>query len=407
MRIGNRTVHTKSTGTTDAMAAKRFAQDLYAECMMRRRYGDVLPSSDGNAANPIHCFDKVAGDWLDQKRAIAGSDVRKLRAYDDARKLLSAPNGLGAFFKRQDIISITTEMVREYLCFAAEHSKKGQLATTTQRNHLSALNGILKLAAERRIIAAPPPMPRLRLKDNPRPCFTDLELRGLWLSAGFLGSSASHRGDIKAAGDFAEFQDFLTFMIATFLRPAEWKQLRQKHCRIVGGDHPYLEVAVPNGKTGIRKVVSMPEAIDVFNNILERDGDDPERFLFRAAYQNRNTAYERMRDLYEAALAESGFGLDEFRKKRTMYSLRHTALMFRLLYGQNVDLLMLARNAGTGVDQLERFYLSHADPAMKVENLHSMKPIPEEPDYDLREEEPRSAINLEAALAEPHCEPAA
>ena len=96
----------------------------------------------------------------DQKKAIAGSDARQLRAYDDARKLLTAPNGLGAYFKRTDISSITTDMVRKYLCFAAEHSKKGRLAATTQRNHLSALNGVLKMAAERRIIQAPPPMPR-------------------------------------------------------------------------------------------------------------------------------------------------------------------------------------------------------------------------------------------------------
>ncbi|HKC02923.1 MAG TPA: hypothetical protein VKC17_06430, partial [Sphingomicrobium sp.] len=31
MRIGNQTVHTKSTGTTDQAAARRFAEDLLAE----------------------------------------------------------------------------------------------------------------------------------------------------------------------------------------------------------------------------------------------------------------------------------------------------------------------------------------------------------------------------------------
>ena len=95
----------------------------------------------------------------------------------------------------------------------------------------------------------------------------------------------------------------------------------------------------------------MPEAIGVFQNIVDRDGDDPERFLFRGGYQNRTTAYERMRDLFLAALDESGFGLDGFGNKRTIYSIRHTALMFRLLHGQNVDLLMLARNAGTSMDR--------------------------------------------------------
>lgn len=114
-----------------------------------------------------------------------------------------------------------------------------------------------------------------------------------------------------------------------------------------------------------------------------------------------------MRDLLYEALEASGFGLDEFGKKRTLYSLRHTALMFRLLQGDNVDLLMLSRNAGTGVDQLDRFYLSHADPAMKVENLRSMKRLPEEPDEEPLEEKPRGAINLEQALLEPFCEPVA
>ena len=135
-------------------------------------------------------------------------------------------------------------------------------------------------------------MPRLRLKDNPRPCFTEAEFRGLCLSARLLGTSAGYRGDIKAAADWAEFQDFLTFRISTFLRAGEWKELWQKHCRIVGGDHPYLEVAIPNGKTHKRKVVSMPEAIGVFEGIIASDGDDPERFLFRNGYQNRTTAYE-------------------------------------------------------------------------------------------------------------------
>ena len=151
----------------------------------------------------------------------------------------------------------------------------------------------------------------------------------------------------------------------------------------------------------------MPEAIGVFNSIVERDGDDPEQFLFRTGHQNRTTAYERMRDMFEAALEECGFALDEFGKKRTLYSLRHTALMFRLLYGDGVELLILSKNAGTSLDQLDRFYLSHADPAMKVANLHSMKRRPEEPDEEPLEERPRSAIQLHAALYEPDCEPVA
>lgn len=81
-----------------------------------------------------------------------------------------------------------------------------------------------------------------------------------------------------------------------------------------------------------------------------------------------------MDDSFKALLKECHSEFDEFGNKRTIYSLRHTALMLRLLHGDNVDRLMLARNAGTSVDQFERFYLSHADPAMKVGNLQSYKP---------------------------------
>lgn len=35
---------------------------------------------------------------------------------------------------------------------------------------------------------------------------------------------------------------------------------------------------------------------------------------------------------------------------RSLYSLRHSAITFRLLYGQGIDLLTLARNARTSVD---------------------------------------------------------
>jgi hypothetical protein len=403
MRIGNQTVHTRSTGTTDQAAAKRFAEDFFAECLFRRRYGDAMSSNQTGAPVHKHRFDKVADEWLGRKKVAAGNDPRRLRAFDDARKLMAAPNGLGAFFKRSDLGSITTDTIRQYLCFAAEHSKKGQLATTTQRNHVSVLNGILKFAAERRIITVPPPMPKLRLVDNPRPCFTAEEFSCLCAAAAIQSEKARLNGDHKVAQECEELGDFLIFMVATFLRAGEWKELRQRHCRIVDGDCPYLEVAVPNGKTHKRKVVSMPDAIAIFRLIVSREGHDPEAYLFKPQYRNRDTAQERIRDSFEALLAETQLAFDGLGNKRTIYSLRHTSLMFRLLHGDNVDLMMLARNAGTSVGQLDRFYLSHAHAAMKVENLHSMKQRREVP-VEPTDEKPRGAIQLEASVNEPFVE---
>ena len=44
-------------------------------------------------------------------------------------------------------------------------------------------------------------------------------------------------------------------------------------------------------------------------------------------------------------------------KKRSVYSLRHTAISFRLLMG-DVDAYTLARNARTSTEVIERFYAS-------------------------------------------------
>ncbi|MDG1445579.1 MAG: hypothetical protein P8L17_01225 [Methylophilaceae bacterium] len=38
---------------------------------------------------------------------------------------------------------------------------------------------------------------------------------------------------------------------------------------------------------------------------------------------------------------------------RTLYSLRHTSITFRLHYGQGIDMLTLARNARTSVKMIE------------------------------------------------------
>ena len=47
---------------------------------------------------------------------------------------------------------------------------------------------------------------------------------------------------------------------------------------------------------------------------------------------------------------------------RTTYALRHYSLQIRLLKSKGkINIYLLARNAGTSVEQLERFYLKHMD----------------------------------------------
>jgi len=49
--------------------------------------------------------------------------------------------------------------------------------------------------------------------------------------------------------------------------------------------------------------------------------------------------------------------------------------MFRLLYGQGIDMLTLARNARTSVQMIEKFYASSLDGEMNVKMLQSRRTV--------------------------------
>jgi hypothetical protein len=59
---------------------------------------------------------------------------------------------------------------------------------------------------------------------------------------------------------------------------------------------------------------------------------------------------------------------------RTIYSLRHTAIMYRLIFGVGINTLMLARNARTSVEMIDRFYAKPLTGEMNVAMLQSRRP---------------------------------
>ena len=56
-----------------------------------------------------------------------------------------------------------------------------------------------------------------------------------------------------------------------------------------------------------------------------------------------------------------------------MYSFRHSAITFRLLYGQGIDLLTLARNARTSVDVINTYYASTVTGEQNIGLLQSRR----------------------------------
>jgi hypothetical protein len=374
MLIGDRDTHTRSTRTADAKAAIERAEDFWGDCKLWQRGGPEHFPESLRRIDTSRRFDRVADSWLAELEREAGSDSRRLRNLKDTKHSYLARNGLAAFFGKDDVDSITTDRIKAFLAFQVENSLKGSLAPATQKRTLVTLNLILKHAYQARLINQLPLMPRVKLKQEPRGWFRKEEYRLLYTTAWRLAHQARTEGDHKAFESWMEMGDFIIFMVSTFLRPSEWADLRHRHVTVHDAGYRYLELGVINGKTGRRPVISMPRAAAVYDRIIERHGDDPDGYLFKPHYANRQTAKERMRDQFAVLLKETGLKRDGLDKVRPLYSLRHTALMYRALYGE-VDKLVLARNAGTSIDQLEKFYLSHITAGMKRESLHSRKPV--------------------------------
>lgn len=364
-----------STKTESEREARKIAEDFFIECLIKKRaIGGDLPVGAKPPKDLRYAFASLADEFVTSREKRAGKDLRAQRGATDTRKLVEAKNGLKAFFGKQDITTITTGRIREYLVFAEEQSTKGELSASTRSKHLVTLNLILKAAYEKQLLLTLPILPKQKTVDNPRPWFDQAEYRKLWMTARKLAKEAADVGDESKAKHYEELHDFVVFMVNTFLRPSEWANLRHRHVKeVVDGDTPHISITVADGKTKPRMVYSMPKGLDVYQRVSARTGSNRDNYLFKNQYFNRKTALSKMRADFENLLKAADLEVDGFGKKRTMYSLRHSAIMFRLLLGDNVDYQTLVRNAGTSIDQLHRFYASHLDPVMNLGNLQSFR----------------------------------
>ena len=124
----------------------------------------------------------------------------------------------------------------------------------------------------------------------------------------------------------------------------------------------------------MREVTTMPDAVDFYETLKELNPEwqATDRLLF-PVYGSVVTAASMARRFFTHILAVAKLQKDSFGRPRSLYSLRHYALQLRLRKSKGkVNIYWLAKNAGTSVDQLERFYLKGmALSEEQIQNLHS------------------------------------
>ena len=104
-------------------------------------------------------------------------------------------------------------------------------------------------------------------------------------------------------------------------------------------------------------------------NLAPKPYLDPDDYLFLPQFENRESAIGMLGRIFGYIVEQSGLGT-KTGKHFTLYSLRHTAIMYRLMNSE-VDSIALAKNARTSQAVIERFYGAHLTTEQARKSLHS------------------------------------
>ena len=287
--------------------------------------------------------------------------------------------GLLRWFGNKDVRKITTRDYSEYM--ADLEKRRPDLSASTKATVMSAFRNVLKYACEEGAIDNVPATPRPKQRDNPRPFFRfhplvkkeDDAYRKLLKTARAM---AQDKVIVRGILVTYELYDLIVFLTQSFVRPVVSELYAIKHNDVtVSESPPGLMVVIRDGKTGHRIAGTMPQAVAIYDSIKKRHPNAKgEDYLFLPEYQNRTTAGQIIQRQFRELLKRADLKTDtRTGKDHTIYSLRHTAICMRIVNSKgHVNVFTLAKNAGTSVDQIERFYAKHLPMAKELwANLQS------------------------------------
>ena len=362
VRVPNSTGYViKSTKTTDYESAKRFGHDLWDQMRLKVMAGGTIKSKT---------FTELFPKFRDYLRV----NTKNERRFNDIKGAIERYPL--KYFIKKPVDQITTKEIQEFVQWRIQNPVKNKTngrvvvpSPQTIRHELSSLkryfdwlraNGHIK----HDVILKPPPMSKKR-----RPHFTEHE----WAVV-----TRNLREWVKEKRYYRDrfmLTQYILVLVNTGIRVGEARTLRwsdiQSQTRNENGIAVEDMILYVGGKTGKRDVVAKSADVKIY---LKRIWDLRKSELTEMAKELDPTSVKEV----EPALSEPVFcgrdgkpvgsfkrGFENYLKnygleksvegdKRTLYSLRHTYATFRLAHG--VDVYKLAKNMGTSVEMIEKFY---------------------------------------------------
>ena len=344
--------------------------------LTKKFYEDVLVNAKTGAlkASRNRSFTYVGRSYIETQNGIGNN-----RRYRDDLSRFKV--GLVPHFAEKDVGLITNEDIR----FLIKKLQLKDLSIATINHYLIVLRKILNYAVDNQLIDRLPNFPKISGRTTgttKRDYFELEEYRKLTLAVDKLEAQGLK---VRGVPITAEMKYLIQFMVNSFIRPSDLRVLKHRHVKVVTKpdiedkkQSQFLLLSHPATKTTDQEVVTMVECAAIYERLLAfqqaRGFGQKDDYVFFPNYLNRDTMVSRAGKLFSEIVKEAGVGNED--EKHTLYSLRHTAIMYRLINGENINTLQLAKNARTSQAMIEKFYASRLTNLHNVDALHSFKPKP-------------------------------
>ncbi len=264
------------------------------------------------------------------------------------------------------------------------------MSSTTISQYLVAVRKVLSHAIAVGELAQLPVFPRIKIVRNPRGAFTPSQYWQIMRAARKLRgethpdaqSTARSSYMVRAAQQTLppDLAWAIGFMVNSFIRPSDLKTLKHKHVEVVHANNTYLRLTLPKTKSHDKPIVTLYPAVRIYQKISKHYATfavdnlaTQDDYLFLPKLADRNYALRVLSYHFNWVLEHTSLKFGANAQQRSLYSLRHSAITFRLLYGQGIDLLTLARNARTSVEVINNHYASSMTAEQNIGLLQSRR----------------------------------
>lgn len=378
----------RSTKSLSLRVAQTFARRFYELLLVESRQfaQETLPgvvlndTPQANSTIQLHSFAAVAAKMFSSEQA------RVKRGEFSRDSLLVMRNRLDRHLLPRWGTTHIQQIDYPALMKFVDYMSRSN-STTTISQYLIVVRKVLHQAIREGVLDKLPEFPKVKIKTASRGAFTPTEYWRILRTARDLRGKPhpGDRQDLRKHHRMLHEDCFMPpdlawtvgFMVNSFIRPSDLKTLKHKHVEVVTGKHTYLRLTLPETKKHDAPIVTLYPAVRIYRQIVKhqkaRGRASPNDYLFLPDRKDRKYALALLNVMFNWVLSITDFKQNAHGQDRSLYSLRHSAITFRLLYGQGIDLLTLARNARTSVDVINDHYASTVSGEQNIALLQSRR----------------------------------